>query len=224
MKDLEGLKEALIAQSNGIRATQMEAYLKNKFPFYGVMSTPRKAILKEWKTELEKGISHPTKRELVLQMWEEDAREFQLVAVDWMIQWPIQEIHVEDILLFQTLITEKSWWDTVDALASHMVGKFAKKFPDAMEMALKDWENHDSFWIHRTCLIYQLKFKEHTDLERLTYYIRKFKGNKEFFIQKAIGWSLREVSKWNPQWVKNTVVKEELKGLAYREAMKYVFV
>jgi 3-methyladenine DNA glycosylase AlkD len=104
------------------------------------------------------------------------------------------------------------------------VGKFAKKFPKQMDEVLKQWENHDSFWIHRTCLIYQLKFKETTDLERLKYYIGKFKSNKEFFIQKAIGWSLREVSKWNPHWVKQTVLEEELKGLAYREAMKYVLV
>jgi 3-methyladenine DNA glycosylase AlkD len=224
MTAMEGLKAQLMKHSDGIRATQMEAYLKNKFPFYGVMSTPRKAILKNWKEEFTQEISPATKRDWVMQMWDADPREYQLMAIDWMIHWPVKEIEINDIHLLETLITEKSWWDSVDSLASHMVGKFAKKFPKQMDEVLKQWENHDSFWIHRTCLIYQLKFKETTDLERLKYYIGKFKSNKEFFIQKAIGWSLREVSKWNPHWVKQTVLEEELKGLAYREAMKYVLV
>jgi len=71
-------------------------------------------------------------------------------------------------------------------------------------------------------LIHQLKYKQQTDLHLLQYYIRTFKSNKEFFIQKAIGWSLREVSKWNPEWVKKVVSEENLLGLARREAMKYV--
>ena len=53
-------------------------------------------------------------------------------------------------------------------------------------------------------------------------WIRTFKSNKEFFIQKAIGWSLREVSKWNPIWVQKVVQEENLQGLAKREALKYV--
>jgi 3-methyladenine DNA glycosylase AlkD len=67
-----------------------------------------------------------------------------------------------------------------------------------------------------------LKFKEKTDLGLQQGYIQTLKWNKEFFIQKAIGWSLREVSKWNPEWVRAVVQQEELKGLAFREAMKYV--
>jgi 3-methyladenine DNA glycosylase AlkD len=67
-----------------------------------------------------------------------------------------------------------------------------------------------------------LKYKQKTNLDLLQYYIRTFKSNKEFFIQKAIGWSLREVSKWNPIWVQNVVLEENLQGLAKREALKYV--
>ncbi|MFM7664208.1 MAG: DNA alkylation repair protein, partial [Bacteroidota bacterium] len=61
-----------------------------------------------------------------------------------------------------------------------------------------------------------------TDLALLQHFIHSFKSDQEFFIQKAIGWSLREVSKWNPLWVREVVEVEELKGLARREAMKYV--
>jgi 3-methyladenine DNA glycosylase AlkD len=71
-------------------------------------------------------------------------------------------------------------------------------------------------------LLYQLKYKEQTNLPLQQSYIHALKWNKEFFIQKAIGWSLREVSKWNPSWVKEVVFSEDLKGLAFRESMKYV--
>jgi 3-methyladenine DNA glycosylase AlkD len=67
-----------------------------------------------------------------------------------------------------------------------------------------------------------LRYRQETDLTLLQHFIHSFKSDKEFFIQKAIGWSLREVSKWNPLWVKEVVEVEELKGLARREAMKYV--
>jgi 3-methyladenine DNA glycosylase AlkD len=56
----------------------------------------------------------------------------------------------------------------------------------------------------------------------LQHFIGKFKHEKEFFIQKAIGWSLREVSKWNPNWTAEIVCSENLMGLARREALKYV--
>jgi 3-methyladenine DNA glycosylase AlkD len=91
-----------------------------------------------------------------------------------------------------------------------------------MPNIIADWITHPSFWLNRTCLLYQLKFKDKTDLGLQQGYIQTLKWNKEFFIQKAIGWSLREVSKSNPEWVRAVVQQEELKGLAYREAMKYV--
>ena len=127
-----------------------------------------------------------------------------------------------DLDLFEKLILEKSWWDSVDGIAPNMVGKYAKKFPVLMDNRLASWTVHESFWIRRTCLIYQLRYRNTTDLQKLNFFIHNFKSDKEFFIQKAIGWSLREVSKWNPMWVSEVVNKENLVGLAKREATKYI--
>ena len=213
--------EKLSAQSNPIRARQMEAYLRNQFTFYGVMSGPRKEILKSMKTQLNR-LSPNQKRELVLQLWNEKHRECQLFAIDWMMKWPLKEIVETDLDLFEKLILEKSWWDSVDGIAPNMVGKYAKKFPVLMDNRLASWTVHESFWIRRTCLIYQLRYRNTTDLQKLNFFIHDFKSDKEFFIQKAIGWSLREVSKWNPLWVSEVVNKENLVGLAKREATKYI--
>ncbi len=162
------------------------------------------------------------KRALIQLLWEEEHRECQLVALDWLMQWKPKEFTASDIDLFEWLITTKSWWDTVDGIAPNVVGKYARVFPDQMKETLHRWESHDSFWIRRACLIFQLRYRQETDLELLQYFINKFKPDREFFIQKAIGWSLREVSKWNPTWVARVVEEEHLTGLAKREASKYI--
>ena len=222
MKALLHIKEALRKEGNPIRIPQMEAYMRNQFPFYGVMSTPRKELLKALKKEHLKVLDSNEKRALIQLLWEEEHRECQLVALDWLMQWKPKEFTASDIDLFEWLITTKSWWDTVDGIAPNVVGKYARVFPDQMKETLHRWESHDSFWIRRACLIFQLRYRQETDLDLLQYFINKFKPDREFFIQKAIGWSLREVSKWNPTWVARVVEEEQLTGLAKREASKYI--
>ncbi|MCF8220518.1 MAG: DNA alkylation repair protein [Cryomorphaceae bacterium] len=222
MKALLHIKEALRKEGNPIRIPQMEAYMRNQFPFYGVMSTPRKELFKALKKEHLEVLDSNEKRALIQLLWEEEHRECQLVALDWLMQWKPKEFTASDIDLFEWLITTKSWWDTVDGIAPNVVGKYARIFPEQMKETLHRWESHDSFWIRRACLIFQLRYRQETDLDLLQYFINKFKPDREFFIQKAIGWSLREVSKWNPTWVARVVEEEQLTGLAKREASKYI--
>ena len=216
------LDKELRSRMNLLRASKMEAYMRNQFPFYGVMSTPRKELLKALKKEHLEVLDSNEKRALIQLLWEKEHRECQLVALDWLMQWKPKEFTASDIDLFEWLITTKSWWDTVDGIAPNVVGKYARVFPDQMKETLHRWESHDSFWIRRACLIFQLRYRQETDLDLLQYFINKFKTDREFFIQKAIGWSLREVSKWNPTWVARVVEEEQLTGLAKREASKYI--
>ena len=222
MKALLHIKESLRKEGNPLRVPQMEAYMRNQFPFYGVMSTPRKEILKALKKDHLDVLDSNEKRTLIQLLWEEEHREYQLVALEWMMKWNPKEFIASDIELFEWLITTKSWWDTVDGIAPNVVGKFARMFPEQMKETLNRWESHDSFWIRRACLIFQLRYRNDTDLALLQYFIGRFKPEREFFIQKAIGWSLREVSKWNPSWVAEVVQAEQLSGLAKREASKYI--
>ena len=222
MKALKHIKEALRMEGNPVRIPQMEAYMRNQFPFYGVMSTPRKEILKALKKEHLDVLNSNEKRTLIQLLWEDEYRESQLVALEWMMKWNPKEFNESDIEFFEWLITTKSWWDTVDGIAPNVVGKYARVFPEQMKETLTQWESHDSFWIRRACLIFQLRYRQETDLDLLQYFINKFKPDREVFIQKAIGWSLREVSKWNPTWVARVVEEEQLTGLAKREACKYI--
>ena len=216
------LKAEVMNRSNPLRATKMEDYLRNQFSFAGIMSQERSEMLKALKDFGINTLSAHQKRALVTQLWEDEYRESQLMALEWMMQWNPKDYLESDLLFFEDLILQKSWWDTVDGIAPNLIGKYAKRFPEKMKEVWSVWENHPSFWIRRSCLIFQLRYRQETDLALLQHFIHSFKSDKEFFIQKAIGWSLREVSKWNPIWVKEVVEVEELKGLARREAMKYV--
>jgi len=222
MEALDQIRNVLMAKGNPTRRIQMEAYLRNQFSFYGVMSGPRKEILKQIKQDFLQGLNAQEKRLLVVRLWEDEYRESQLLALEWMMQWNPKDYLETDLPFFEDLILQKSWWDTVDGIAPNLIGKYAKRFPEKMKEVWNVWENHPSFWIRRSCLIFQLRYRQETDLALLQNFIHSFKSDKEFFIQKAIGWSLREVSKWNPLWVREVVEVEELKGLARREAMKYV--
>lgn len=222
MDALKHIRELLSVNGDAERAKKMEAYLRNQFSFFGVMSGPRKLLLKQCKTLHLNHLNPKDKRTLVGLLWKEPERECQLLALEWLMQWSPKDYLESDIRFFEELILQKSWWDTVDGIAPNLIGKYAKRFPDTMKNTLVQWETHDSFWIRRSCLIHQLRYRKDTDLTLLLHFVQKFKLEKQFFIQKAIGWSLREVAKFNPLWVIEVVEGENLSGLARREALKHI--
>jgi 3-methyladenine DNA glycosylase AlkD len=217
---IQSLEDALLASRNEAKAEQMTAYMKGLFPFYGVPAPVRNAIQKEWFALLK------TEKydfwELILALYEREEREFQMVAIDLLKKCPTQQYEVEDWQQLERILISKSWWDTVDLVASNYVGNYFKRFPNQLEMVIDRWRESDNMWLNRTCLIFQLKYKDMLDFELLKRLIEQFKSNNEFFIQKAIGWSLRQHSKFDPESVKNYVEESGLVGLAKREASKYL--
>jgi 3-methyladenine DNA glycosylase AlkD len=127
-----------------------------------------------------------------------------------------------DIDVFESLITTKSWWDTVDYLASHTMGDHLARHPELIPEYTERWITSDDLWLRRTAILYQLRYKQKTDAGRLFEYISRCKDEKEFFIRKAIGWALREYSKTDEQSVREFVAVSRLSPLSEREALKYV--
>ena len=77
-------------------------------------------------------------------------------------------------------------------------------------------------WLNRSALLFQLGYKEHTD-ETLFYSLcLEHRHSDEFFIQKAIGWALREYGKTNPDSVLNFVRSNTLKPLSEKEAIRNI--
>ena len=218
---VQEIQAALEIAKDPSRVEQMEAYMKNHFSFIGVMGGPRKAIFQQFKPQLQQ-LSSEQSWEFIYECWVNPYREVQYIAIDHLLANYKKHAQSSDGQHFTFVLSNQTWCDSLDLLAAHSVGHFARQFPSAFSELAQEWESSANFWLHRTLLIHQLKYKQQTNLELLQYYIHTFKWNKEFFIQKAIGWSLREVSKWNPDWVRYVVESENLLGLARREALKYV--
>lgn len=211
---IEDIRKMYLEFADDENAFLMSKYMKNKFPFYGVKKSKSEEFIKPLVKDLK---SYNTKDlyKLVDELWEEEEREMQYVALE--ILTKILQKREIDIDFIERLILKKSWWDTVDTL-SNLTGTYFKKDFDMAR--LNRWVESDNIWLNRSALIFQLKYKDSTKQEIIEDFIERLKGNKEFFIQKAIGWILRENSKRNPHWVKKVVEEQELTGLAKREALR----
>lgn len=220
MKGLNSLEILLLKAVDTQDRLQMEAYMRNQFSFLGVKAPKRTAIQKIWFKELKANEFDFWK--LIHDLWDKKEREYQFIAVDLMKKRSIKQMEIEDIKQLEFTIITKSWWDTVDLIASNYLGKYFLKFPEQIETVCNEWLKSDNLWLQRSCLLFQLKYKEETDFGRLTQTIKELKHIDEFFIQKAIGWSLRQYSKFSPTEVHDFIQKENIQGLAKKEASKYL--
>lgn len=205
--------------SDANKAMGMTAYMKNRFRFYGVVSPVRKEIQKSFFPELKK-LEINEKWQLIEALYQEPNREVHYFAIDFLNAQPKHFLRAEDLNRLRLLLETNSWWDSVDAIASNYLGKYFAMFPEKIEIAIEKWKEVEDFWLHRSLIIFQLKYGENTNLDLLYQLINEFKSNKEFFIQKAIGWALRTVSQYNSTFVLDTVDSLELHGLARREALR----
>jgi 3-methyladenine DNA glycosylase AlkD len=203
---------------NSVISKKMSAYMRYKFEYFGLIADQRKVVQKEFFPRLNKEIELEDRWEIVRELWEKPQRECLYFALDWVNTFKPKTLKKEDILVIYFLIINQSWWDSV---ASNLLGKYNLQFPKKKSVWLDEWRNSDNFWLRRSCIIHQLKYKNETDFELLKSLIIENKNDKEFFIQKAIGWSLRQYAKFQPDLVKNFVEEENLQGLARREALKH---
>lgn len=122
------------------------------------------------------------------------------------------------------MITHNSWWDTVDMIAVHLVGGYLKQFPNEKEKLIEKWLKSSNMWLNRTAILFQLKYKENIDVYLLEKTIKANLNSNEFFINKAIGWMLREYTRTNSEWVINFVneYENELSGLSKKEALRLI--
>lgn len=206
---------------NKTKGAEMKKYLKDQFPCLGIQRPGRNTVQKGWLAEV-KADPEVDPWALAWELWELEHREFQYVAIDYMRSFPKKSYKKDDHTKIERYLTTKSWWDTVDCLASHVAGNYFQQCPDKIESIITRWRNSDNMWLNRTCLLFQLFYQENTDFELLKGLILQYLAIKEFFIQKAIGWSLRQYSRTNPDAVRDFVDELNLSTVARREAIKYI--
>lgn len=200
-------------------APAMAHYMKDKFTFIGIKSTERK---EQGKLLLRKSTKLPsnTVKAWVSELYGRTFREYQYVAIDLAIQ-NLRKWNFDDIVTFKQFVAQKSWWDSVDAWRT-LFGKYVKLHPDEKAKVFELFYQSDNFWERRVAINLQLMEKDTLDTEMLTKAVLYDQNTNEFFIQKAIGWSLRQYSKYNPNWVSQFLRTHELSKLAVKEGSKYL--
>ena len=212
INDLEENRNELLAES-------MSRYMQDKFRFLGVRGATRTEIYKKYFPDARE--TKTIDWDFVESCWNKEEREFQYVVV-YYLKAMQKFLKREDILRLKYLIVTKSWWDTVDLLAK-VVGSLVIRI-EGYDQIMLEWSKDSNIWLKRVAILYQLSLKEKVDKQVLERILVNNLGDSEFFINKAIGWALRDYSKFNPEWVREFIEKNKngIANLSLREASKYI--
>ena len=216
--DVEKLLENLKAVAKPDDAVAMKAYMKNKFEFLGVKTPVRRKLSKIFfKQQTDSVIDWV----FINESWDNPYRELQYAALDY-LEIRKKLLTPSDLPRLKKLAQTKSWWDTIDFL-DRLVGSIIARFPETKEIILA-WSCDEDIWLRRLAINHQLLRKEETDTELLENILVNNLGQTEFFINKAIGWALRDYSKTNPGWVRDFIERHqaEMAALSIREGSKYL--
>jgi 3-methyladenine DNA glycosylase AlkD len=217
---VQSVQTAFSSADNPKIAAPMSAYMKNHFPFHGITSQHRTELIKDLLSK-ENLPEHNDLPLICRQLWQLPQREYTYAALTLMTKFH-KKLTPTDIPWLIDLVTQKSWWDSVDTLAGSVLSTLVNRLPDTLWPNFEPLISADNFWLNRTAIIVQLKMRDKTDTDFLTAAILPHMHNKEFFLRKAIGWSLRQYARHNPQWVIDFVQQHQelLSGLSKREALK----
>lgn len=199
-------------------AVPMSAYLRNQFDFLGIKTPLRNALLKEQFSDHQL----PAPEELTTEVWKLynlPEREYQYAAIA-LLEKMKKHLTVKDLPFLQELIESKSWWDSVDSIAPRTLGHVILTERTAGTIAMLAWSEAPNMWTNRAAILHQLKYKQQTDTAALARIILQHATSSEFFIQKSIGWALREYAKTDALWVASFVSNHALMPLSKREALK----
>jgi 3-methyladenine DNA glycosylase AlkD len=214
------LKTLFEQNANPDQAGPMKKYMRDQFEYLGIKSPQLKELMKEFIAA--NGKPPLNDLDVILRLlWSLPQREFQYGATSFLGRSE-KELPASFIKTIEYMITTKSWWDTVDTISGGPLGVHFRRFPDVREKYLARWRASENFWLRRAAILFQLNYKNETDFDLLCEIIRENLDSKEFFINKAIGWSLRQYARVDPKAVKKFVKSTPLHPLSRREAMKHL--
>lgn len=218
---IHDLNLAFQENANRENAMHMEAYMKNKFKFFGIKANLRRDLMwqciNNHKTEINSDY-----KSLALDLYNLQQREFHMCAIDIFHKFGKNKWQKQDIEIIEHLLVTHSWWDSVDFIAKQILGNYLLHFKEEISSVAQKFSVSSNIWLIRSSIIFQLSYKDKTDKDLLYKHCLKHKDSKEFFVQKAIGWALREYGKINPTSVLNFVNTYQLRTLSQREAIRNI--
>lgn len=191
---VSGVERALSPLGDAERAQAMQTYLKGIAPFLGIQAPDRRHAVRPILESLgpppdERGLAAAARA-----LFARPEREYAYVACDLIARWVshcTSEFLVHPV---EELLTTRPWWDTVDALGSAAVSPLCRGYPELSGVILR-WSASGDVWLVRSALQHQRGWHEDTDVPFVLTLCGAHADNSEFFIQKAIGWALRDLAR-----------------------------
>ena len=222
-KLIHALRRELQASANPELAMPMQAYVKSTMPLYGIKAVPLRQICKVvFQQNPLNGFDHW--HDTVLALWRGARfREERHCAIELCEARDYRKFQTLDTLpMYEEMIVTGAWWDLADPIATHRINYLLSAFPEKMTRVLRQWSHCGDIWKRRTAILSQLRFKEKTDLVLLYRCIEPSIDSDEFFLQKAIGWALRDYAWYDIHEIVRyvNVNKTRLSKVSQREALK----
>jgi 3-methyladenine DNA glycosylase AlkD len=196
----------------------MQAYMKSAMPYHGVPMPALRKIEKEVFANLRLESAEQW-HAAVLELWrgaEKREERYAALGLAGDRRFRAYSESMAALALYEELIETGAWWDLVDDVATHRLGALLRAHPAEMRHVLLGWRTHPDLWHRRAAIIAQAGLKRDTDWELLQTCIEPNRGDDSFWIRKAIGWALREYSKFEPDRVAGYLATTELSGLSRR--------
>ncbi|MFD1246614.1 DNA alkylation repair protein [Nocardioides ginsengisoli] len=214
------VRTSLRAAADASLAPGQQAYMKSAMPFLGVR-VPEvrrlvRALVKE-RGEREPAVLVAAAREL----WDDAThREERYAAAALLGLRPLRG-DLSLVPLHEHVARTGAWWDHVDE-AAHRIADLHDVHPIETAAIVRRWSRDESLWVRRLAILGQLGRRDRIDLDLLAAVLEPNLGDGEFFIRKAVGWSLREAARVDPDWVRAYADDHALSPLSRREALKHL--
>ena len=202
------------------RAEAEKRYLKSDLAFFGCTLGDMRRLTKA--VDADERPSHDELVALVRELWRKPVFERRMVAV-LLLELHAGDLDSADLPLLETLIRESKTWALVDGLAGKVVGTIALRH--RVKQKLDRWARDDDFWVRRSSLLAELEpLKSGASFRPFADRADALLDETEFFIRKAIGWVLREMSKTRPQEVYEWIAPRthRASGVTMREVVKHL--
>ncbi|MFC7496030.1 MULTISPECIES: DNA alkylation repair protein [unclassified Nocardioides] len=221
----DAVRAALAAGGDPERAVQQQAYMKSELPFRGYSSPELKALLRPLLAAYR-----PSGRDgweaTVRALWDDATHREERYAALAIARHRRARAWLapESVPLFRHLVVTGAWWDLVDEIAQHLVGRSLAAHRAELTPVLRSWASDDDLWVRRTAVLCQLGQRDGTDTDLLRHAIDANVDDGTFWLRKAIGWALRDFARTDPAWVRAEVARhgDRLSGLSRREALKHL--
>jgi len=215
----------LKAVADPAKAAPMQQYMKSSMPYLGVQATPLRSVCKKVFAN-HRLHTFEAWRDGCLSLWRQaEFREQRYAALE-LTGHRFYRDHQTMIALpmYEEMVVTGAWWDYVDLIASHRLGGLLRSYPKPMSTKMRQWSHGKDMWKRRSAILCQLSFREITDLALLYECVDPSLASSEFFLQKAIGWALRQYAWTDPREVQRYVKlhADQLSALSKREALKNI--